>query len=102
MHWAADRGHEGMIRLLAKYGAKLDVRDEDGQTPLFYGTSSSSYACSRSFFLVLLSLAAHSSSIPCIKLLLELGADPSIPDNEGALPSSVAQTEEERAVWIGH
>jgi hypothetical protein len=26
-----------MIRLLAKYGADLNVRDEDGQTPLFYG-----------------------------------------------------------------
>ena len=37
LHWAADRGHEGMIRLLVKYGAKLNVQDEDGQTPLFYG-----------------------------------------------------------------
>lgn len=37
MHWAADRGHESIIRLLAKYGADLNVRDEDGQTPLFYG-----------------------------------------------------------------
>lgn len=52
--------------------------------------------------LMLSSLAAHSSNIPCIKLLLELGADPSIPDNDGELPSSVAQTNEERAAWSGH
>jgi ankyrin repeat protein len=26
-----------MIRLLVKHGANLNVRDEDGQTPLFYG-----------------------------------------------------------------
>jgi hypothetical protein len=37
-----------------------------------------------------------------MKLLLELGADPSIPDNDGELPSSVAQTDEERAVWKEH
>ena len=37
LHWAADRGHEHLIRLLVKYGAKLNVQDEDGQTPLFYG-----------------------------------------------------------------
>ncbi|CAF3852006.1 unnamed protein product [Rotaria sp. Silwood1] len=37
LHWAADRGNESMMRLVVKYGAKLNVRDEDGQTPLFYG-----------------------------------------------------------------
>jgi len=37
-----------------------------------------------------------------MKLLLELGADPFIPDNDGELPSSVAQTDEERAVWTEH
>jgi hypothetical protein len=37
-----------------------------------------------------------------MKLLLEFGADPSIPANDGELPSSVAQTDEERAVWKEH
>jgi hypothetical protein len=46
-------------------------------------------------------IASHSSNIPCMKLLLDLGADPSIPDNDGELPSSVAQTDEEKAVWAG-
>ncbi|CAF0733078.1 unnamed protein product [Adineta ricciae] len=82
LHWAADRGNESMIKLLAKYKADLNARDEDGQTPLFY--------------------AAHSSSIPCIKLLLALGADPTIPNNDNELPSSVAETEEEKAVWNKH
>jgi hypothetical protein len=34
-----------------------------------------------------------------MKLLLEHGADPSIPNHDGELPSSVAQTVEEQAVW---
>ena len=47
LHWAADRGHEGMIRLLAKHGANLNAQDEDGQTPLFYGKSSSIFSVHR-------------------------------------------------------
>jgi len=69
---------------------------------LFYGIQSN---CSYSQFYVVLFfyyIAAHASNIPCIKLLLELGADPSIPDNDGQLPSSIAQTDEEKAVWIEH
>jgi hypothetical protein len=34
-----------------------------------------------------------------MKLLLELGADSSIADHAGELPSSVAQTDAERAIW---
>ncbi|CAF4434480.1 unnamed protein product [Rotaria magnacalcarata] len=68
-----------MIRLLVKYGADLNVRDEDGQTPLFY--------------------AANSGNISCLTLLLELGADRSIVNNDGELPSSVSQTDDEKAVW---
>lgn len=44
-------------------------------------------------------VAAYASHIPTMRLLLELGADPSISDNEGVLPSSIAQTDEEKAVW---
>jgi len=79
LHWAADRGNESMIRLLVRYGANLNAQDGDGQTALFN--------------------AAHSSNIPCVKLLLSLGADPTITDNDGQLPSSIAQTDEERNVW---
>lgn len=34
-----------------------------------------------------------------IKTLLELGADPTIPNNDGDLPSSIAETDDERAIW---
>jgi ankyrin repeat protein len=36
LHWAADRGRLGMIRLLLRCGADVGVTDADGQTPLHY------------------------------------------------------------------
>lgn len=84
-----------MIHLLVKYGANINVRDEDGQTPLLYGR-----IFNRSLICNLYSIAAaHASHIPTMKLLLQLGADPTIADNDGTLPSSVAQTDEEKEVW---
>lgn len=84
-----------MIRLLVKYGANINVQDEDGQTPLLYGR-----LVNRSLICHFYSIAAaHASHIPTMKLLLQLGADPTIADNDGTLPSSVAQTDEEKEVW---
>jgi ankyrin len=36
MHGAANRGWEPIIRILAEHGAKLDVKDKEGRTPMTF------------------------------------------------------------------
>jgi len=36
MHGAANRGFDAMVRLLASHGAKLDVKDKQGRTPMTF------------------------------------------------------------------
>jgi uncharacterized protein len=36
MHGAANRGFDAMVKLLAQHGAKLDVKDKQGRTPMTY------------------------------------------------------------------
>ncbi len=36
MHGAANRGFDAMIKLLAEHGAKLDVKDKQGRTPMTF------------------------------------------------------------------
>jgi ankyrin repeat protein len=36
MHGAANRGWESIIKILAKHGAKLDVKDNEGRTPMTF------------------------------------------------------------------
>jgi ankyrin repeat protein len=36
MHGAANRGFDAMIELLAKHGARLDVKDKQGRTPMTF------------------------------------------------------------------
>ncbi|XP_031846542.1 acyl-CoA-binding domain-containing protein 6 [Nomia melanderi] len=69
IHWAADRGHVGIIELLIKEGANVNSQDTDGQTPLHY--------------------AASCGHIDVVKYLLSIGAE-SIKDNDGMKPKDVA------------
>jgi len=36
MHGAANRGFDAMIKLLVEHGAKVDVKDKEGRTPLTF------------------------------------------------------------------
>jgi ankyrin repeat protein len=36
MHGAANRGFDAMIKVLAEHGAKLDVKDKQGRTPMTF------------------------------------------------------------------
>ena len=68
LHFAADRGHTGLIRELVEMGARVDARDCDGQTPLHY--------------------AALSDQLEAYTALVQAGADENLADNEGETPSS--------------
>lgn len=72
IHWAADRGDIAIIQLLAKNDVDVNMTDGDGQTPLHYA-----FAC------------GHDE---CIRLLETLGANPNIRDNNGLLPSDLADS----------
>ncbi|KZC07232.1 PREDICTED: acyl-CoA-binding domain-containing protein 6-like [Dufourea novaeangliae] len=69
IHWAADRGHVGIIELLIKHGANVNSQDTDGQTPLHY--------------------AAFCGHLDVVKYLLSIGAE-SIEDKDGMKPKDVA------------
>lgn len=45
LHWAADRGHGQIARLLLEAGASPDVQDMDGLTPLHYACIKGSLDC---------------------------------------------------------
>ena len=34
LHWAAKSGHEKVVEVLLKAGAKIEAKDKDGMTPL--------------------------------------------------------------------
>ena len=36
LSWAAEMGHEKLVRLLIRHGAQVESKDKHGQTPLFY------------------------------------------------------------------
>lgn len=74
VHWAADRGHLGVLRTLLEAGAEPDVLDEDGQTALHYAAS-----------------CGHPEAV---KILLQGGAAPNLSDSEGNKPKDVAATPE--------
>jgi ankyrin repeat protein len=56
-----------VLKAMLKRGAKVNVQDSDGATPLYW--------------------AALDKNVESVKLLLEAGADPTIKDNEGRLPA---------------
>jgi ankyrin repeat protein len=43
LHGAADRGADKIVKYLADHGAKLDVKDHKGLTPLAMAAGSDSY-----------------------------------------------------------
>jgi uncharacterized protein len=62
MHGAANRGFNAMIKLLAEHGAKLDVKDKQGRTPMTFAEG------------VFLAVQPPVSKPNTIALLKELGA----------------------------
>jgi ankyrin repeat protein len=78
LHWAADRNHLGILKLLlslvgedaAVAKTRLNMRDQNGDTPLHY--------------------AVLSESAEAATLLLQLGADAHLENEDGETPATLA------------
>lgn len=70
IHWAADRGHVGILRLLVEEGADINSLDLEEQTPLHYA-----------------SCCGH---VEAAKYLLSIGADFSRKNGDGMTPKDIA------------
>jgi hypothetical protein len=66
LHYAARTGSKVMVDMLAAFKPNVELRDETGMTPLFYGVESKD-ACT-------------------VRTLLELGAQPNVVDSTGSSP----------------
>jgi ankyrin repeat protein len=71
LHWACDRGKVDVIKCLVDHGAKINAKDNEGQTSLHYTTS-----------------CGHRSA-SCY--LLSNGADATSLDNDGNTPLDVCE-----------
>ena len=83
LHEAAGRGHESLLQLLLspKYKPNLNIRDRIQFTPLH--------------------CASSMGHLACVKKLLQKGADPFLPNDEGNLPIHLAaQDNYDEVVWI--
>uniref|UniRef100_A0A7S4V8V4 Palmitoyltransferase n=2 Tax=Alexandrium monilatum TaxID=311494 RepID=A0A7S4V8V4_9DINO len=71
--WAAFGGHDEVVRLLLRFKANPDLRDESGQTPLHWAAR------------------GHAGTVA---LLLAHGASPDVRDADGRTPAFWAEHEE--------
>lgn len=79
IHWAADRGNAEILRLVIDVPAvNIDLKDSVGQTALHYASS-----C---------------GNRDCVKLLVNSGADRTVPDEEGETCVDVAFDAEIKAI----
>jgi len=82
LHLAADQGDLECVNLLLRYGANPNATDEDGISIL----QTSLMSCS------------GDTALGVIQALLQAGADPFKPDNDGDTPHSIATAEENEAI----
>ena len=66
LHYAAGNGHESLLQMLLSHKPDLNIRNRFESTPLL--------------------LASQGGHLGCVKKLLQAGADPLLPDEDGFLP----------------
>ena len=76
--WAAENGHEAVVKLLLEKGAELETKSSSGRKPLSY--------------------AAENGHDVVVKLVLEKGAELETKDNYGGTPLSWAAKDCHKAV----
>lgn len=81
IHWAADRGNIDILQLITKVpAANVNLRDSGGQTALHYASSCGNHQC--------------------VRLLVDSGADRTVPDDEGETCLDVAFDDEIKAMLM--
>ncbi|EFA83081.1 hypothetical protein PPL_03869 [Heterostelium album PN500] len=81
MHWAARNGHDGIIKILIKYRAGLNVVDPQGESPVFK--------------------AAFKDHVDCIRLLVATGKiDLTLKNKDGQTPLNIAKSEGARKLLV--
>jgi ankyrin repeat protein len=81
LHFAAEGNQVKTIELLIRAGASIDSQDHSGETPLMKACAS----CSNE------EVYTHASHAKAIRILLQLGADPSLVNNEGKTAFDMAK-----------
>jgi ankyrin repeat protein len=99
LSWAAENGHEAVVRLLLEKGAELESKDNYGQTPLLWATRNGHEAVVRlllergakleskdNYGRTLLLWAARKGHEAVVRLLLEKGAELESEDSNSQEP----------------
>lgn len=76
LHYAASKGHTGMMRLLIENDAYIDAESPNGTTPLM--------------------MAAYYASPNAVKLMLEEGADPLLKNQDGQTALDMALVKDKK------
>ena len=79
LHKAASKGHIKICQLLISLGAKIDLEDTEGNTPLLNAVKN---------------IGPNSGHFDIVKMLLEKGASPNIANNEKNVPLHYAKSKE--------
>jgi ankyrin repeat protein len=112
LHWAADKGREEVVALLVGMGAQANSRDGLEQTPLMCACENGHMGAVRMLAQhiggeglnmrdangrTVLHWAVEEGYHEAVRILLLAGADPTITDNGGRTPRTLAEAGEGRA-----
>jgi ankyrin repeat protein len=76
LHCAADQAQDGIVEILLRTGAKIDIRDKQNHTPLMFAVDRAS-----SSFGQVKPKGVHERALAVVKRLLEAGANPKAKDH---------------------
>jgi hypothetical protein len=90
IHYAAAHGNIPMMQLFLKYQANINLKRNNGSTPLHIAVY---VHCHQTFH-------SHNfqNNAPAIQFLLEAGADPDIKDDNNKTPFDLALTNKDRSI----
>jgi ankyrin repeat protein len=103
IHWAAQESDRQSARLLLARGASTEIADDEGHSPLYQAAAEGSVATVQLLVEAgavvnrvcdsgcALSIACAYEHFDVVRYLVSVGADPDLPDREGATARSISQ-----------